>query len=1015
MKTKILIIEHNSRDIELTELELKKGDINFVAEIVQTKKQYTTALDNFKPDIILSNYTSPSFDGLTALKIREEYAPQTPFIFISESIGEENAVELLKCGATDFVLKERLGTLAFKISRALDEVATSKSKTEQNQTENKKVKKLFQREAKYRNFFENSRDGMLLTITDGQILAANPAACKIFQMTEKEIIDAGRMGIVDITDPRLKILLEERQRSGSAKGELTLVRKDGSTFPGELTSTMFKGFNGEQRTSMIIRDISQWQETDQKLSFAANELQKTLKDLNNLLDSSLDIICTIDKEGKFVSVSAASKRIWGYNPTELIGKNYIDYVFSQDITKTLETDISIQNGVPVTMFENQYMHKDGHIVPMLWSSRWDEKDQMSYGIAKDATEKKKLEKAYEIEKKRFMDLYFHAPSCMGILKGPNHVFEMANPLYLQLIEKEDIIGKTVKEVLPELEAQGIFEFLNSVYTTGATFSANEMLVKFDFHGNGKLVDTYLNFIYQAHRDHNGEIDGILFFAIDVTEQVLSRKKIEESEKRYAELIQNLPVATYSCDSEGRIMIYNKAAVALWGRKPEIGIDKWCGFWKVYSVDGNIIPLEVRPMATAFRDGKAIIGEEVIIERPNGEKRNVIPHPVPYFDNEGRITGSVNVLTDITEIKKAQQTLRESEKKYRHLFDNNPMPMWITDLNSFKFLDVNKMTIEQYGYSRDEFLTMTAVDINPETDKESFIQFYKSFEYEPGNFNKGIWNHQKKNGAVFQAEIIAHEIIYEGVPARLILANDITDRRKAELNLECRNKELIKTNQELDRFVYSVSHDLRSPLTSILGLVSLIETESLETDTLEHAEMIRNSINRLDNFIKNILSYSRNNRTGLEVEKISIQETTLDILDSLQSMREADGIYYEIDIKEQKPFYTDRLRFNTILENLISNAIKHHKKEETGRYIKILGSSDHEKLRITIADNGIGILPEYHQKIFEMFFRLSGKKDGSGIGLYIVKDTIEMLQGSIEIQSDKGIGTTFIVTLKNLNS
>lgn len=155
----------------------------------------------------------------------------------------------------------------------------------------------------------------------------------------------------------------------------------------------------------------------------------------------------------------------------------------------------------------------------------------------DVTERKGLEKAFEVEKQRFHDLYDQAPSCMGILKGPNHVYELANPLYLELIKKKDIIGKTVKEVLPELEAQGIFKFLDNVYETGNTFSANEMLVQLDLYGNGKLVDTYLNFIYQAHRNSEGQIDGILFFAIDVTEQVISRKKIELSENRFKTLIQ----------------------------------------------------------------------------------------------------------------------------------------------------------------------------------------------------------------------------------------------------------------------------------------------------------------------------------------------------------------------------------------------------------------------------------------------------------------------------------------------
>lgn len=134
----------------------------------------------------------------------------------------------------------------------------------------------------------------------------------------------------------------------------------------------------------------------------------------------------------------------------------------------------------------------------------------------DVTDKKSLELSLDIERKRFNDLYFQAPSCMGILKGPDHVYELANPLYLELIGVEDVIGKTVKEVLPELVAQGIFEFLDSVYETGETFSANEMLVRFDHHRNGELVDTYLNFICQANRNEEGTIDGIFFFALDVT-------------------------------------------------------------------------------------------------------------------------------------------------------------------------------------------------------------------------------------------------------------------------------------------------------------------------------------------------------------------------------------------------------------------------------------------------------------------------------------------------------------------
>ncbi|RZJ51513.1 MAG: PAS domain-containing sensor histidine kinase [Flavobacterium sp.] len=741
--------------------------------------------------------------------------------------------------------------------------------------------------------------------------------------------------------------------------------------------------------------------------------EEPLTDLGKILDFSIDLICSCDEEGRFVWVNKASEHILGYKPEELIGKKCSDFIFCEHTGIPINENIDFRSEIHLPIFEKKFIHKNTNIIYLQCSAVRDDVKKLYYCIGRDITEKKKIEKAFEIERLQFFNIYSQAPSYMGILSGPNHVYELANELYLQLINKRDIIGKAVKEVLPELEEQGIFEILDNVYKTGESFSANEMPITFDRYSDGKLKDVYLNFIFQARRDANNNIDGIYIFGNDVTEQVLSRKKIEESEKMYKDLIHKLPVATYSCDAEGRIILYNKAAAALWGREPELGKDLWYTSWNNNDNKRKFaVSLNLHSLAAVLKKGDSILSKEIIIKRPNGDKRNVLPHPVPFHDADGQITGAIIVLSDITEMKLAQKELKKSEKKYRHLFDNNPMPMWIIDLVSFKFLDVNKMAMLQYGYSREEFLSMTALDIRPNDDKIHFIKSSDIANINESNYNRGIWNHLKKDGSIIPVEIIAHNVVYEGTAARLILSNDISDRKKAETNLEKRNRELIKTNSELDRFVYSVSHDLRSPLTSILGLISFIETESKEIDTLKHAELIRISINRLDDFIKNILSYSRNNRTGLEVVQMPINEMMLDIVDSLQRMKEAKGIRFEIEIKEQKPFYTDKLRFTTILKNLISNAIKYHKINETDRFVKIFGYSDHENLHFSIEDNGIGIDSAYHEKIFEMFFRLSGK-DGSGIGLYIVKDAVEILQGSIEVQSEKGTGTKFNIKLKNL--
>lgn len=651
----------------------------------------------------------------------------------------------------------------------------------------------------------------------------------------------------------------------------------------------------------------------------------------------------------------------------------------------------------------------------------------------DVTDKQNLELLLEIERQRFRDLYFHAPLCMGILKGPDHVFELANPLYLELIGTTDIIGKSVKEVLPELEAQGILKLLDIVYETGETFSANEMLFKFDHHGKGELVDRYLNFNYQANKNNEGNIDGILFFATDVTELVLARKRTEESENRYKELIENLPIATYFCDQEGNILLYNKAAVALWGREPDIGKDKWSGCWKMYGENGEAFPVDLHPMSIALKEGRKNIVREVIVERPNGDKLNVLPHPVPFRDSGGTVTGAVNVLIDITERKKAEKILRKSEIKYRQIVETAQEGIWLIDEDN-RTTFVNNKLCEILGYTREEML---GKDIHFFMDEDAKQIADRLLQKKNDGFVGQIqFKYISKSGKEVWTDISINPLfnetgIYKGGLAMVTditerkntdeklkklnkeLADQIEEKERRETELRLSNKELVKTNKELDRFVYSASHDLRSPLTSVLGLISFIEEDSREPDTLEQVKMIRTSINRLDGFIKNILSYSQNNRTGLEIREIPIKKTINEIVASVRNIKEANGISFQIDIDERHPFYSDWHRFNTILENLVSNAIRYHTKNVPDRYLKLTGTSEREELKLNISDNGTGIDPEFHDKIFKMFYRLPGSTEGSGLGLYIVKESIEKMEGSIEIESEKGVGTSFYIKLKNL--
>jgi PAS domain S-box-containing protein len=504
--------------------------------------------------------------------------------------------------------------------------------TEQSNSE----KLIAENEAKYRSFFENSMDGILLTITDGSILAANPAACKMFKMTEEEICKAGRMGIVDVGDPRVIEAIKQRQKTGEVKAEVTFIRKDGSKFPGEITSSVFFTSGGENRTSMIIRDITERREAEIKLrereanmnaifnntsegfiladtngliKFLNNKskeiaavnsgkeikigdnifnhvqlsdretnkltiekvlsgetfqydykyifkngdfrwyqytncpvfingqivgfsistvditerknaenilkqtsikLERAINDLNKIFNSSLDVICTINSKGEFVNISAASEQVWGYKPDELTGTKYMDLVYKDDSDLTEKESKKIESGIQVTDFENRYIHKNGKLVSMLWSANWDEKLQLMFCIAKDVTEKKRLEKALLNERNQFFNMFEKAPSAIGMLTGADHRFVMANPLYLLSTKKTDIIGKTVAEVFPEIKDQGFIEILDHVYRTGEPYVGTEILAQINVTGKDEMTDFYMNLIYQSYKNSEGEIEGVFF-------------------------------------------------------------------------------------------------------------------------------------------------------------------------------------------------------------------------------------------------------------------------------------------------------------------------------------------------------------------------------------------------------------------------------------------------------------------------------------------------------------------------
>lgn len=240
------------------------------------------------------------------------------------------------------------------------------------------------------------------------------------------------------------------------------------------------------------------------------------------------------------------------------------------------------------------------------------------------------------------------------------------------------------------------------------------------------------------------------------------------------------------------------------------------------------------------------------------------------------------------------------------------------------------------------------------------------------------------------------------------------RKKAEKALRRQNEELVKINNELDSFVYSVSHNLRAPLMSVLGLVRLAHTDDMKNGNLlqRYFGMMEHSIHKLDETLKEILDYSRNARLDINVDKVEIRKLIEDGFERLMYHEGSDHLQKIVRIKEKVPLYSDSHRLSVVLNNLISNAIKYRDSHKESQFIKIEVHVEDSTVTLYFSDNGIGISEELQVRIFDMFFRATERSEGAGLGLYIVKETIDKLGGKIQVQSQLDEGTTFIITLPN---
>ena len=506
----------------------------------------------------------------------------------------------------------------------------------------------------------------------------------------------------------------------------------------------------------------------------------------------------------------------------------------------------------------------------------------------------------------------------------------------------------------------------------------------------------------------GVADGVTVLCRDITRQKRNEETLKRARDFYLTLLGDFPSMIWKTNTSKRADYFNKTWLEFTGNElnKELQTD-WVE--KLHKADLGTF---ISTLLNAYLK-KESFQLEHRLRHKSGEYRWVINAGRPLYNLEGKFSGFIGSCYDITERRKAEETLKLQKSAMESALEG--ILILKDDNENYPVIYANKELSNITDYSEDQilgedFINVIGQPLHRDTRDNIIhalrnkIPFRGEIECKNGK-EKASWRLLFMSPVKDSKNSSSHFVA---------VLSDITETKAVENTLRENNKQLQKTNEELDRFVYSTSHELRSPLMSILGLVNLLETEQKSNELEYYLNMIRDTIGRLDKIIHDIIDYSRNSRSDIVYENIDFERFVEESIQNHSYLENFDKVKFSVDVKNGVSFFSDKKRIQIILNNLISNCIRFHNFEQPESVVKVNVKTSPVNAVITICDNGSGIHEKHIPKVYEMFYRATEKSTGSGIGLYIVKEIVEKLKGKIKVKSEFRKGTTFIIELPNFS-
>ena len=643
-----------------------------------------------------------------------------------------------------------------------------------------------------------------------------------------------------------------------------------------------------------------------------------------------------------------------------------------------------------------------------------------YGImdtAVDVTEKVLNRKKLEESEGRFRSLIAAAPVAIGLFVGRDLVIETPNQTFNDIVGKGDVTGWTLREAMPELitEGQPFLQILDDVYTKGEMFQTFGTQVKIV--QNGILTHNYYDFTYTPIFNAEGEVYAILDIAIDVTENVLAMKKIEESEINLRNTIIQAPVAM--CILKGSdfiVQIANDRILELWGVAGENAIGKSL-FTAIPELEGQGYK---EMLSDVYYNGKTIKAYEaaVVLPRETGPETIYVDFVYEAFrESDGSISGIMVVATDVTDQMIARKKIEEAEEKARLAIESGDLGPYEVDLltdelkSSERFNEIWGIKSGAKRKSLIDSIHPDFTEIREKAHAESLVT--GNLDYE----TRIIKTDETQSWVKIKGKVLFSE---DGKPLTLIgVIQDITEQKHfaEELTKQVKERtiELQRSNDDLLQFAHVASHDLKEPVRKIKIFSNMLEqefSEKLPERAQGYLTKIQNSTDRMFSMIEGVLAYSAVTSSDRPINSIDLNDVIKNIESDLEILIEnKDAV---IKTAQLPTIEGASVLIYQLFYNLINNALKFAKEDRQSIITiqsELIGDTKN-RAKIVVSDNGIGLDPLYIHKIFDVFSRLNAKDqyEGTGLGLALCKKIVQRHHGSIEASGVKGESATFTIYL-----